>query len=428
MKKKIIFIVMISLLISMNLINLQAMEPNILNKQTVKVRGYEGFGFLEYGQVNKKAFKLAKSYVEDHGEIKGTKIHKIENNMGSDYTGKGLLKEYILEESNHIGDGLKNGDVVSCRIDRKSSSKLPFRGSLRIEIKGLKKIPKRIDFKKYNKKIEDAFNQLLYGVDGAGRIQTDFLERRKDSIKPYNSDINFKNLEIIKINNSEYLESRDNGKLKNGDVVTIKIPDNIEESLKLEDIKVLSNTVDVKVNSLINPLEYNYKNSKEKIESPISIPVTNYELTTSENLNSVESNIMNKQTSAFILDNDEDFYTEDYGLYVANNKSEINDGYSIEYPLYLIKRRKSKDGKIDYKVTNNLWVSLLPNKKIYWGARDAVTPNFIYCDSAKNWNTPMKAVVAFSKYEKRHFKKYDLICLWNKDNNFETLSIKERNN
>lgn len=66
-------------------------------------------------------------------------------------------------------------------------------------------------------------------------------------------------------------------------------------------------------------------------------------------------------------------------------------------------------------------------KKIYWGA--ANNNNNAYCDVDRNWSDPTTAVInsdSFDPFEKDSSpkKECDLICLWNRDNNFEALKTR----
>lgn len=434
MKKLVIFSLVISSLFSaftfeVDGYGIRSNKNNILDEDTVKVKGYEGFGFLEYSKANEKAFNSTKAYLKNHKKIEGTDLYKVNEYANGDYNGRGVTENYMISEREKVGEKLWNGDKIKCSI-RKDSSELPVSGSTMIKIKGLKKLPKQIDLKKCDKEVGKAFNQMLYGIDGAGYLEDDFDDRRKDSIRPYTSDIDFSNLDIIKINGHDYIPSKDNGKFKNGDIVTIRINQWTKNALDGEKVKILSDIVDVKVNSLINPIKICYKDPKKKIESPIGINDKNYYLEFDKNLQKYKKAVITPdnrdELSNFISDEEKGYKIGMYGLYASNAKPLIYDGYSITYPLYVILERK-KDGKVDYKISNLLDVSITPKgKQIYWGQEEGVLDTITYSDANRNWNDPTTAVTNVSKFDDPYFKEFDLICLWNKDNNFETLKIKTK--
>lgn len=436
MKKLIIFSLVISSLISISTLKIDAyrnrrveisIKRKVLNKDTVSVKGYEGYGFLEYSKTNKKAFDSVKSYLEKHEKIEGTDLSRKDNYSNGNYSGRGFTESFEINEGESTGNDLKNGDKINCSI-KKESRNLPFDGNVRIKVKNLKKIPKQIDFKKCDKEVGEAFNQMLYGVDGAGYFEEDFDTRRRESVRPYTSDIDFSNLKVVKVNGLDYLPSRDNGKFKNGDIVTIKIDELVKSHFKYDNIKLLNDTVDVKVNSLINPTRICYKDPQKKITAPIDATAVDdipLELDkTTQKYIIGGSNPESYEKYSFGTDEENGYTVNTYGLYISTERSKVFDGYSIYYPLYILLERKGKDNKIDYKVVHGVSTCISSDgKKIYW--EDAFRRES-FSDINRSWSNPTIAVTNVSKFDDPYFKEFDLICLWNKNNNFETLKIKTK--
>lgn len=367
MKKLIIFSLVISSLFSISISNIKGFGPNILNTNTIKVKGYEGYGFLEYSGANKKLFSSIKDYLEVNKKIENTCLRKFRKYEGSNYTGRDFQDYYYIRESGSGGEGLKNGDVIRCNL-AKEDKNLPFGDSAFIKVKGLKKIPKKIDLKKCSKEIGKAFNQMVYGIDGAGYIEVNFGTRRDSSVKPYTSDIDFSNLDIMKINGHNFDYKRDNGKLKNGDIVTIKIDPDTKECLERE-TKIISDIVDVKVDSLMKPTQIVYKDPTKKVESPFGIAEENVNLELDKNSQKYKISTKYDDLDWDKSDEEKGYKIENYGFYIANTDVHVYDGYSINYPLYAVIERKSNDGKKDYKIINNLSVCIaLDGKKNLLGS------------------------------------------------------------
>ena len=219
---------------------------NIVGKAEVSFSGYEGNGTAQVTNMSKLRQEVTKRTLMRQG-IKKQDAEALTVDPDNAYYAyqslspedKGKVDNVNMLVSNHTdlkvdgaSTGLKNGDKVTVEFNN-DSNQIPFRsGKKTFTVSGLKK-SKKISAKDVYSKIKVEAS----GLNGAGVI----------SLYSKNSLVNGKHITI-----------KNNGKLKNGDVINIKLP-KLDDGYSYSDSKTFNYKVSGLTTKITNIKEVNDK-------------------------------------------------------------------------------------------------------------------------------------------------------------------------